>query len=105
MYVAPTPFALAEGTTGKATLITPHDLSSDDRLEPVGELTRTEAEQLVVGYTFGFRDNTLVAEHAPNPSAGKQHRFLAYRIARASSGLVTMKSAEAIKQEFEEDIQ
>ncbi|MFL5897119.1 MAG: hypothetical protein ACJ76D_01435 [Solirubrobacterales bacterium] len=105
MYVAPTPFALAEGTAGKATLITPHDLSSDDRLEQVGELTRIEAEQSIVGYTFDFRDNTLVAEHAPNPSAGKQHRFLAYRLAGASAEAVTMKSAKAVEQEFEEDIQ
>lgn len=105
MYVAPTPFALTSGTTGKVTLITPDDLSADERLEEVGELIRTEAEQLVVGYTFDLRDNTLTAEHAPNPSAGREHRFLAYRIkGAAASGTVTMKGAEVVKQELEEEV-
>ncbi len=105
MYVAPTPFALTSGTTGNATLITPDDLSTDERLEKVGELTRTEAEQLVVGYTFDLRDNTLTAEHAPNPSAGREHRFLAYRIKdAAASGKVTMKGAEVVEQELEEEV-
>ena len=103
MYVAPTPFALAEGTAGKATLITPDDLSADERLEQVGELTRTETEQLVIGYTFDFLGNTLVAKHAPNPSAGKEHHFFAYRVAGAASGEATMKSAEVVKQELEDD--
>lgn len=104
MYVPPTPFALAEGTAGEATLITPDDLSADKRLEQVGDLTRTEAEQLVVGYTFDFRGNTLVAEYAPNPTAGKQHKFLAYRVKGAASGTVTMKSAAVVTQELEEDV-
>ena len=104
MYVAPTPFALTSGTTGNATLITPDDLSTDERLEKEGA-TRTEAEQLVVGYTFDLRDNTLTAEHAPNPSAGREHRFLAYRIKdAAASGKVTMKGAEVVEQELEEEV-
>lgn len=103
MYVAPTPFALAEGTTGKATLITPDDLSGDGRLERVGELTRNEADKLVIGYTFDFRDNTLVAKHAPNPSAGKEHKFHAYRVNGAALGAVTMKSADVVKRELNGD--
>lgn len=92
MYVAPTPFALTSGTTGNVTLITPDDLREDERLEAVGELTRIEDHQLVVGYSFDFRDNSLTAKHAPNPSAGKEHRFFAYRTSdSAATGGVTMK--------------
>ena len=105
MYVAPTPFALTSGTTGNVTLITPEDLGADKRLEEVGELTRTEAEQLVIGYTFDLRDNSLTAEHAPNPSAGREHTFLAYRMKdAAASGTVAMKDAEGITQELGEEI-
>ena len=104
MYVAPTPFALTSGAIGTATLITPEDLSADERLEEVGRLTRIEAEQLVVGYTFDLRDNTLAAEHAPNPSAGKEHRFHAYGLRDATaSNAVTMKGAVAVEQELEGD--
>lgn len=103
MYVAPTPFALTSGTTGNVTLITPDDLSADERLETVGELTRIEAEQLVVGYRFDLRDNTLDVQEAPNPSAGRTHNFFAYRKAGASaSGNVTMKGTEVVEQELEQ---
>lgn len=104
MYVAPTPFALTSGTTGNVTLITPEDLSADQRLENVGELTRIEADQLVVGYTFDLRDNTLTAEHAANPSAGREHNFLAYRIkGSAAAGEVTMKGTEPVEGELVEE--
>ncbi|MGH4014556.1 MAG: hypothetical protein ACRDSL_11665 [Pseudonocardiaceae bacterium] len=94
MYVAPTPFALTTGTTGQATLIAPDELTLGGRLEQVGELTRTETEQMVVGYSFDLRTNTLTPHLAPNPSAGKEHRFAAYRINGQGSGTVTMKGAE-----------
>jgi hypothetical protein len=104
MYVAPTPFALTSGTSENVTLITPDDLSADKRLEKAGELTRTEAERLVVAYTFDLRDNTLTVEHAPNPSAGREHKFLAYRVrGAAASGKVTMKGPEVVEQELEEE--
>lgn len=67
MYVAPTPFALTKGTTGAQTLILPDGFPADDRFEEVGKLTRTECAELVVGYTFDLRKNTLVAETVPNP--------------------------------------
>src|SRR5438105_9847000 len=50
MYVAPTPFALTEGTTGLMTLIVPDSATPDSRFVLVGYLTRTEADNLVVGY-------------------------------------------------------
>ena len=75
MYVAPTPFALTNGTTGQATLIAPEELNLDGRLERVGDLVRTETEHVVVGYTFDLHANKLTPELAPNPTAGKQHSF------------------------------
>ena len=79
MYVVPTPFALTTGTTGVCTLILPDDFASDPRFEKVGKLTRIEANRLVVGYTFDLRSNDLKTETIPNPAAGKEHHFSAYR--------------------------
>jgi hypothetical protein len=92
MYVAPTPFALTNGTTGQATLIAPAELLLDGDLEQVGELTRIEAESLVIGYFFDMRTNKLVTDTARNPFAGKEHRFSAYRMKGEGSGPVGMRS-------------
>jgi hypothetical protein len=80
MYVAPTPFALTEGTTGLMTLILPEGIAADDRFHEVGRLTRVESENLVVGYTFDLRTNELKAERVPNPRAKAEHKFVAYRL-------------------------
>lgn len=80
MYVAPTPFALTEGTTGLMTLIVPEDLEAPTAYREVGRLTRTEADELVVAYKFDLRTNELAAERIPNPNAGTEHRFVAYRL-------------------------
>lgn len=85
MYVAPTPFALTEGTTGQRTLIIPEDMPIDDRLDVVGRLVRTETDQLVIGYEFNLVSNILAALYAPNPNAGKLHTFVACR-ARGEDG-------------------
>jgi len=98
MYVAPTPFALTSGTTGQATLIAPAELALDGRLE-AGELVRIETENVVVGYTFDLLADTLTLELAPNPSAGKQHRFAAYRLRGMGSGTVSMKSVEQVEEQ------
>ena len=79
MYVAPTPFALTRGTEGHITLILPIDYPQDDRLVNRGELTRIECDHLVVGYKFDLRKNELIADTAPNPTAGAEHQFVAYR--------------------------
>lgn len=80
MYVAPTPFALTEGTTGLMTLIVPDGTMPSARFREVGRLNRIEADTLVVGYTFDLRTNELNSERAANPSAGSEHRFVAYRL-------------------------
>jgi hypothetical protein len=92
MYVAPTPFALTTGTTGTQTLILPYDFPVDDRFEEVGRLTRTECANFVVGYTFDLRKNTLDAKTVPNPGAGKEHNFVAYRLKGQGGKPVSMNA-------------
>jgi hypothetical protein len=104
MYVAPTPFALTEGTTGKATLITPENMDGDDRLERVGTLVRRETEQVVTGYTFNLQTNELRPNLAPNPSAGTEHEFGAYRVRGVGTGAVEMRTKDgALVVEVEDE--
>ncbi|SEG91037.1 hypothetical protein SAMN04489712_12820 [Thermomonospora echinospora] len=100
MYVAPTPFALAEGTSGQATLIVPAETEIDGRLERVGELVRVETEKIVIGYNFDLQSNVLTPQLAPNPSAGKEHHFAAYRLKGQGRGPVTMKNVEQAKKQL-----
>jgi hypothetical protein len=90
MYVAPTPFALARHTTGQRTLIVPEDFPADPRLEPAGRLVRVESERLVTGYTFDLTTNELSAAYTPNPFAGREHAFVAYRVAGNGGPTVTL---------------
>lgn len=90
MYVAPTPFALTEGTTGLMTLILPEGMEGDARFQEIGRLTRVEAETLVVGYSFDLRTNELKAERIPNPKAGIRHCFVAYRLVEQADKPVSM---------------
>lgn len=92
MYVAPTPFALTKGTTGTQTLILPNDFQPDDRFGEVGRLTKTECAELVVGYTFDLRKNTLIAETVPNPTANEEHHFIAYRLKGQGGKPVSMSA-------------
>jgi len=79
MYVAPTPFALLDGTTGQRTLIVPSDAPQDGRLQQVGGFTRVEVDELLAGYTFDLVANQLHPTFMPNPSAGRAHEFKALR--------------------------
>jgi hypothetical protein len=90
MYVAPTPFALTEGTTGLMTLILPESIEIDGRFQQVGQLVRVETGELVVGYKFDLRTNELSAEKVPNPTVGNPHRFKAYRLTGQTSKAVSM---------------
>jgi hypothetical protein len=96
MYVAPTPFALTEGTTGLMTLIVPIGLDPDNRFQEVGQLTRTEAGELVVGYSFDLTTNELKAERTPNPDVGIKHQFVAYRLVSQASKAVTMVTSASV---------
>lgn len=80
MYVAPTPFALADGTVHRRTLIVPADPPVHDGLVEVGTLTRREVDQMVVAYSFDLRTNELAITKVPNPNGGREHVFKAYRV-------------------------
>ena len=95
MYVVPTPFALTAGTTGVSTLIVPSDFEEDERFERVGELVRTEADELVVGYELDLRTNELKAEKIPNPQRGREHHFVAYRLKGQGGKPVSMLAGGA----------
>ena len=94
MYVAPTPFALAEGLTGTRTLIVPQVWKAPKTLKKVGELTRTEATHLLVGYDFDLKTNQIRTKTIANPSAGEKHFFSAYRIKKDSNNGVVMAPLE-----------
>ena len=90
MYVAPTPFALTDGTTGLMTLILPESMDVDHRFQEVGQLVRIETDERVVGYKFDLRTNALGAEKIPNLMAGTSHRFRAFRLVSQTSRSVSM---------------
>jgi len=102
MYVAPTPFALTEGTTGLMTLIVPQGIEADDRFQEVGRLSRVEADTLVVGYSFDLRTNEIQAERVANPKAGNKHEFIAYRLTSQANKPVSMVSKLPVPQEVPE---
>ena len=92
MYVAPTPYALLEGTTGRRTLVLPSWMEVDDeRLKSVGEFSRVEVEEVLVAYEFDLTNNELRSTLAPNPRAGTEHHFIAYRDSRDAPGTVSLK--------------
>lgn len=96
MYVAPTPFALVEGTAHRRTLIVPQGHEVDPDLVQVGTLTRREVEQVVVAYSFDLRTNELVTTHVANPNAGREHVFEAYRVAGDPLDAVNLRARNHI---------
>lgn len=100
MYVAPTPYALAEGTAHARTLIVPRGFPVDPDLVRVGELIRREVEQVSVGYTFNLKTNLLTTEMVPNPGAGREHLFDAFRLNGETATRVVMRSREKVLAEL-----
>jgi hypothetical protein len=98
MYVAPTPFALTEGTTGLQTLILPQSYEVDSRFRKVGHLERIETPNKVIGYEFDLRKNVISSKDVKNPTAKKVHSFAAYRLATQTDKMVTMRSKEKIAE-------
>lgn len=101
MYVAPTPFALAEGTAHYRTLILPEDHEVDDDLVEVGTLTRREVDQVVVAYSFDLRTNKIATTHIPNPNAGREHVFKAYRVADDPTDAITLRAQQQVLAELD----
>jgi hypothetical protein len=92
MYVAPTPYAIANGLTGTRTLVVPAEWNVPKNMKSVGKLDRIEAANVVVGYAFDLKENAIAPRIIPNPSAGKKHSFVAYRIERDSANPVIIRS-------------
>lgn len=92
MYVAPTPFALAEGTAHRRTLILPEGHRIDPGLIEVGTLVRREVERIVVAYRFDLCTKVIDTTHVRNPNAGREHVFKAYRLKGDSREAVTLRA-------------
>ena len=45
---------------------------------------------MVVGYEFDLKRNEIAARTIPNPSAGREHLFVAYRVALDSDKPVAL---------------
>ena len=80
MYVAPTPFGLVSGVVHAETLILPADVDAGAGMDCVGSLSRVEACDIIVGYSFNLETNAIVPQSIPNPSAGRAHHFRAWRV-------------------------
>lgn len=100
MYVAPTPFALADGTAHRRTLIVPAADAPGEGFVAVGELLRREVDNLVVAYEFDLRTNELRTTLAPNPNAGREHVFIAYRLEGDPADGVSLRKKERVLQEL-----
>ncbi|MEP0778137.1 hypothetical protein NDI39_10980 [Microcoleus sp. ZQ-A2] len=93
MYISPTPYGLISGADRQITLILPEDYPPHAQLEAVGQLTRIEADRLVIGYSFNMMNNELTPEFRDNPSAGKINAFVAYRAKGINGPKVSMKNS------------
>ncbi|MHB8388895.1 MAG: hypothetical protein ACYDBH_04840 [Acidobacteriaceae bacterium] len=100
MYVAPTPFALAENTAHRRTLIVPEGHAVDDDLVEVGTLGRREVDQVVVAYSFDLQANEIATTNVPNPSAGREHAFKAYRVPGDPADAVTLRARNRVLAEL-----
>lgn len=102
MYVAPTPFAVAQGLTGTRTLLIPSSWRAAKGFKKVGDIVRVEAADLVVGYEFDLKTNSISAKTVPNPEAGREHCFAAYRIESDSDKPVILVS-NTQQEDFEDE--
>lgn len=100
MYVAPTPFAVADGMAHKRTLILPAAMKADDDLVVVGRLTRREVDRVVVAYRFDLQTNELATTMVPNRNAGKAHDFIAYRVQGDPTEAVILRTREEVVAEL-----
>lgn len=80
MYVVPTPFRIANGLAHQLTLILPAEIIVGGKFVEVGKLSRKEAPELIVGYSFDLKRNELRPEALHNPDAGREHLFRAWRL-------------------------
>lgn len=91
MYVAPTPFALADGSAHHRTLILPAEMPVDNDCHEIASLIRREVENMVVAYSFDLRSNEIRTLQVPNPNAGREHVFRAFRLEGDPIAPVTLR--------------
>lgn len=91
MYVSPAPYRLVSGVEHLQTLILPVDFVVPETFKRVGTLTRRETERLIVGYSFDLQQNILRPKTIPNPSAGREHVFGAWRLENGPDEPVLMR--------------
>ena len=103
MYVAPTPFALTTGTISQRTLIIPASFEVDDRFVEVGQLIRTESAEVVTAYHFNLQTNAITSTTIPNPRAGIQHEFKAYRLKDDNPGVKVSMSKKPVVLDEEDE--
>jgi hypothetical protein len=95
MYVVPTPFRLIEGAAHQHTLVLAEGFNPGDVFMQVGELRRVEAREMVVGYNFNLQTNELTPQKVPNPRAGTEHIFCAWRLRGSRTSSVSMRQVDA----------
>jgi hypothetical protein len=105
MYVAPTPFGLTTGTAHTVTLILPADMPVEADFVKVGVLTRRETSELIKGYSFNLRTNDITPDTIPNPSAGTEHIFSAWRLSGMTDEAVLMRDTPIVNDPSDEDEQ
>lgn len=103
MYVVPTPFRLVEGLAHEYTLLLPAKVRPEGGLVQVAELTRREADEMVIGYSFNLQTNTITPKKVPNPGAGTEHSFTAWRLKGSKTDSVSMRTVDASSMEPQAD--
>lgn len=103
MYVVPTPYRLVDGVAHKQTLILPADANPGPRFVRVGDLCRREAAELIVGYSFDLQTNELLPKKVPNPGAGTEHRFIAWRLQGSPTDPVSIRPPQQRQIENADD--
>lgn len=101
MYVVPTPFRIAEGLAHHHTLILPSDVDAGTDFFEAGELIRTEAAELIVGYAFNLQTNDILPKKVPNPGSGTKHIFRAWRLKGSPATPVTVRDPQSIRIEVD----
>ena len=99
MYVVPTPFRIAEGLAHHQTLILPAHIAVSEDFFEVGQLVRTEAPDLITGYSFDLQTNEILPRKVPNPNAGASHAFRAWRLKGSPATPTKMRDLQAIRIE------
>lgn len=74
--------------------------SVDGDLFEVGTLTRREVDCVVVACSFDLRSNQIETTLFPNPNAGREHVFKAYRIQGDLPEPVTLRERSRVLREL-----